>query len=111
MKIHEQRRLQQEAHINEEDARVLQIKQSKRDLLFKRNMAAHQAVIRKQLIRDKLGEMKSTNNFKGLSKLSKIAGLGDTDIFAGNPSDTASPGGTTAMMGTTGWAASEPTSP
>jgi len=107
MKIHEQKRLQQEARIDEEDARVLQIKQSKKDLLFKRNLASHQAVIRKQLIRDKLGEMKSTQNFKGLSKLSKIAGLGDADVF----SSTESPDHGATVMGSTGGAAAEPNSP
>ena len=38
-------------------------------------LAAHDAVLRKSEIRDKLGVMKSTQNFKGLKKLTSSLGF------------------------------------
>lgn len=75
MRINEMKRQQGLMKIIEEDKRVLMIKKSKDELLKQRNIAAHQAVVRKQMIRDKLGEMKSTQNFKGLKKLSSLVGI------------------------------------
>jgi hypothetical protein len=75
MRINEMKRQQGVMKIIEEDKRALMIKKSKEELLKQRNIAAHQAVVRKQLIRDKLAEMKSTQNFKGLKKLSSLVGL------------------------------------
>ena len=89
------KRSQLGAAIDAEDMRVWQIKQSKKDLLFKRNVAAHDAAIRKQMIQDELAIMKSTQNFKGLKKLTKMAGGGGSDsdpAAATGGAEPASPG-------------------
>lgn len=102
MRVHEVRRRQMEARIDEEDLRVHQVAMSKKDLLFKRNVAAHEAVARKQMIREELGKMKQTQNFKGLNKLIKMAG---GDFAMPDPEHMA----TTGRSATTGHA--EPGSP
>jgi len=101
-RVNEVKRRQMEAKIYEEDKRVKQLMDAKKDLLFKRNVAAHDAVLRKQEIRDKLGVMKSTQNFKGLKKLTASFGF---DLDAEDAANAA------ATKGVAGGAGGEPMSP
>lgn len=66
-----------EAAVAEKNDRVDRLKASKLELLRKRNIAAHDAAYRKEMIKDRLGEMKSRQNFKDLGKLTASMGLED----------------------------------
>jgi hypothetical protein len=106
-RIHAVKQRQMEAKIYEEDKRVRQILDAKKDLLFKRNVAAHHAVLRKQEIRDKLATMKATQNFKGLKKLTASFGF---DLDADDAKHAAAAHAAKAGGGG-GASGAEPTSP
>uniref|UniRef100_A0A7S2RQE4 Uncharacterized protein n=1 Tax=Rhizochromulina marina TaxID=1034831 RepID=A0A7S2RQE4_9STRA len=72
-RVEEEIRRCQAAVYSAEDKRVAAIKESQDQIVRKRIMAAHHAAISKHFVREKLEQMRATQNFKGIKKLTDFA--------------------------------------